>query len=126
MLYTRVHLVCPLLESLSSFRVSFIGGFTVNTSAFIVSWFHVSWLHVQCITVHSPIPHVVEAMIHAPSGSSAADGYLDEHLNISKLMSEYAENDKHYDGVVGPVCVTTPQGPRPILQEGPPRPILRW
>ena len=29
--YTRVHLVCPLLGGLSSFRVSFIGGFTEPT-----------------------------------------------------------------------------------------------
>lgn len=55
------------------------------------------------------------------SGNLAADGYLHEWLNISKLMSEYTEKDKHYDGVVGPVCVVDNATP-----QGPPRPILRW
>ena len=36
-LYTTVHLVCPLFRGLSSFGVSFIGGFTV-----IIAWIYIA------------------------------------------------------------------------------------
>lgn len=60
---------------------------------------------------------------HVHAGPLECGDYLSDELKITTLMAEYAEQDKHYDGMTERVLEDSSS---PSNEEGPPRPVLQY